>query len=47
MTAAEIKAVLDVSKSPKAKPMKPEEFFDNSMVQKIQASGFIEAVNKR
>jgi len=47
MTAAEVKAVLDVSKSPKAKQMKPEEFFDNSMVQKIQASGFIEQVNKR
>lgn len=47
MTAAEIQAVLDVSKSPKAKSMKPQEFFDNSMVQKIQASGFIEQVNKR
>lgn len=47
MTVAEVKAVLDVSKSPKAKQMKPEEFFDNSIVQKIQASGFIEQVNKR
>jgi ABC-type nitrate/sulfonate/bicarbonate transport system substrate-binding protein len=47
MTAAEVKAVLDVSKSPKAKQIKPEEFFDNSVVQKIQASGFIEQVNKR
>lgn len=47
MTAAEVKAVLDVAKSPKAKQMKPEEFFDNSVVQKIQASGFIEQVNKR
>ena len=28
------------------KVMKPEEFFDNSIVQKIQASGFIEQVNK-
>jgi ABC-type nitrate/sulfonate/bicarbonate transport system substrate-binding protein len=46
MTAAEVKAVLDVAKSPKAKQMKPEEFFDNSIVQKIQASGFIEQVNK-
>jgi NitT/TauT family transport system substrate-binding protein len=46
MTAAEVKAVLDVAKSPKAKQMKPEEFFDNSVVQKIQASGFIEQVNK-
>jgi len=46
-TAAEVQAVLDVSKSPKAKTMKPQEFFDNSIVQKIQASGFIEQVNKR
>jgi NitT/TauT family transport system substrate-binding protein len=46
MTAAEVKAVLDVAKSPRAKQMKPEEFFDNSIVQKIQASGFIEQVNK-
>ena len=45
MTAAEVKAVLDVAKTPKAKQMKPEEFFDNSLVQKIQASGFIDAVN--
>lgn len=47
MTAAEVQAVLDVSKSPKAKSMKPQEFFDNSIVQKIHASGFIEQVNKR
>jgi len=47
MTAAEVQAVLDVAKSPKAKIMKPQEFFDNSMVQKIHASGFIEQVNKR
>jgi len=45
MTAAEVKAVLDVAKSPKAKQMKPEEFYDNSLVHKIQASGFIDAVN--
>jgi len=44
MTTAEVKAVLDVVKSPKAKQMKPEDFFDNSLVQKIQASGFIESV---
>ena len=45
MTAAEIQAVLDVSKSPRAKTMKPQEFYDNSIVQKIQASGFIDTVN--
>ncbi|MGE5217443.1 MAG: ABC transporter substrate-binding protein [Chloroflexota bacterium] len=47
MSVAEVKAVLDVAKSPKAKTMRAEEFFDNSIVQKIQASGFIEQVNKR
>jgi NitT/TauT family transport system substrate-binding protein len=47
VTAAEVQAVLDVAKSPKAKSMKPQEFFDNSIVQKIQGSGFIEQVNKR
>jgi len=47
MTAAEVQAVLDVSKSPKAKSMKPQEFFDNSIVQKIQTSGFIDQVNKK
>jgi hypothetical protein len=36
MTAAEVKAVLDVAKSAKAKQMKPEEFYDNGLVQ-IQA----------
>ena len=47
MTAAEIQAVLDVSKSPKAKTMKPQEFYDNSIIQKLQASGFIDQVNKK
>lgn len=47
MTAAEVQAVLDVAKSPKAKSMKAQDFFDNSIVQKIQASGFIEQVNKK
>ncbi|MBM4260529.1 MAG: hypothetical protein FJ145_03710 [Deltaproteobacteria bacterium] len=47
MTAAEVQAVLDVAKSPKAKTMKPQDFYDNSIVQKIQASGFIEQVNKK
>lgn len=47
MTAAEIQAVLDVAKSPKAKTMKPQDFYDNSIIQKIQASGFIEQVNKK
>jgi hypothetical protein len=47
MTAAGIQTVLDVSKSATAKSFKPEEFFDNSIVQKIQASGSIEQVNRK
>ena len=47
MTAAEVQAVLDAAKSPKAKSLKPQDFFDNSIVQKIQASGFIDQVNKK
>jgi ABC-type nitrate/sulfonate/bicarbonate transport system substrate-binding protein len=47
MTSVEIKAVLEVAKSPKAKTTRPEEFYDNSIVQKIQASGFVEQVNRR
>ena len=47
MTAAEVKAVLDVAKSPKAKQSTPEDFFDNSLVQKIQASGFIDSLYSR
>jgi ABC-type nitrate/sulfonate/bicarbonate transport system substrate-binding protein len=47
MTTAEVKAVLDVAKNPRAKQLRPEEFFDNSLVQKLQASGFVDAVNGR
>lgn len=47
MTAAEVKAVLDVAKSPRAKQARPEEFFDNSLVQKIQSSGFIDSLYSR
>jgi len=47
MTAAEVQAVLDVAKSPKAKTMKAQEFYDNSIVQKLQASGFIDQINKK
>jgi len=47
MTAAEVKAVLDVARNPRAKQMRPEEFFDNSFVQKIEASGFIDTLYAR
>ena len=40
MTAAEVKAVLDVAKSPKAKQMRPEYFFDNALVQELMNDGF-------
>ena len=44
MTAAEVKGVLDVAKSLRAKQTRPEEFFDNSLVQKIQSSGFTDSL---
>jgi ABC-type nitrate/sulfonate/bicarbonate transport system substrate-binding protein len=47
MTAAEVKAVLDAAKSARVKQTKPEDFFDNSLVQKIQASGFIDSLYAR
>src|SRR5881628_998931 len=44
MTVQEVQAVLDVAKTPKAKQVKPEEFFDNSLVQEIAKSGFIDSL---
>ncbi len=44
VTSAEVKAVLDVEKSPKARQARPEDFFDNSLVQKLQSSGFIDSL---
>ena len=44
MTKDEVQAVLDVVKSPKAAQAKPEDFFDNSFVQKLDASGFINSL---
>lgn len=43
MTTAEVQAVLDVAKSPRAKQSTPEDFFDNSLVQKIQSPVFIDS----
>jgi len=37
--AAEIQTVLDASTSATAKSFKPEDFFDDSIIQKIQARG--------
>jgi ABC-type nitrate/sulfonate/bicarbonate transport system substrate-binding protein len=47
MTKDAVQAVLDVAKNPKAQQMKPEEFYDNSFVQKLDASGFINSLYAR
>ena len=44
MTKEEVQAVLDVVKNPKAAQAKPEDFFDNSLLQKVDASGFIKSL---
>ena len=47
MTKEAVQAVLDVAKSPRAQQMKPEEFFDNSFLQKLETSGFINSLYAR
>jgi NitT/TauT family transport system substrate-binding protein len=47
MTPLEVQAVLDVVKSPKAMQVKPEAFFDNSFLQRVEASGFINSFYSR
>jgi ABC-type nitrate/sulfonate/bicarbonate transport system substrate-binding protein len=47
MTKEAVQAVLEVAKSPKAAQAKPEDFFDNSFLQKLQASGFINSLYAR
>jgi ABC-type nitrate/sulfonate/bicarbonate transport system substrate-binding protein len=47
MTKEEVQAVLNVAKSPKAAQSKPEDFFDNSFLQKLEASGFINSLYAR
>jgi ABC-type nitrate/sulfonate/bicarbonate transport system substrate-binding protein len=47
MTREQVKAVLDVAKNPKAQQVKPEDFFDNSFVQKLESSGFIDSLYAR
>jgi hypothetical protein len=42
-----VQAVLDVAKSPKAQQMKLEEFFDNSFLQKLEDSSFINSLYAR
>ena len=47
MTKEAVQAVLDVAKNPKAQQMKPEDLFDNSFLQKLDASGFINSLYTR
>jgi ABC-type nitrate/sulfonate/bicarbonate transport system substrate-binding protein len=47
MTKLAVQAVLDVVKSPKAKQAKPETFFDNSFLQRVDSSGFIDSLYAR
>jgi hypothetical protein len=47
MTAPEVQAVLDVVKSPKGTQAKAEAFFDNSFLQKVEESGFINSLYSR
>ena len=47
MTKEEVRAVLEVAKGPKAAQAKPEDFFDNSPLQKLEASGFINSLYMR
>jgi len=47
MTREAVKAVLDVAKSPRAQQVRPEDFYDNSFLQKIEASGWINSLYSR
>src|SRR5678815_1084237 len=47
ITKREVEAVLEVVKSPKGVQAKPELFYDNSFLQKIESSGFINALYAR
>jgi len=47
MTKEAVQAVLDVAKSPRAQQAKPEEFYDNSFIQKLDVSGFINSLYAR
>ena len=47
MTKPEVQAVLDTVRNPKGTQVKPEDFFDNSFLQKIEATGFINSLYTR
>ncbi len=47
MTKSEVQAVLEVVKNPKGTQVKPDDFFDNSFLQKLEFSGFINSLYAR
>jgi len=47
ITKKEVEAVLEVVKSPKGVQANPEIFYDNSFLQKLEASGFINSLYAR
>ena len=47
MTKEAVQAVLEVAKNPKAQQVKPEDFYDNSFLQKLDVSGFINSLYAR
>jgi hypothetical protein len=47
MTREQVQAVLNVVKGPKGQQVKAEDLYDNSFVQKLDASGFINSLYAR
>jgi hypothetical protein len=47
MTRDAVQAVLEVVKSPKAQKVKPEAFYDNSFIHKLDVSGYINSLYVR
>lgn len=47
MTKLEVQAVLDIVKNPKGTVVKVDDFFDNSFLQKLEFSGFINSLYAR
>lgn len=42
-----VQSVLDVTKNPKARAAKPEEFMDNSLLKELEASGFVDTLYRK
>ena len=47
MTKLEVQAVLDIVKNPKGTQVKPDDLFDNSFLQRLEFSGFINSLYAR